>query len=183
MNQQEAEILNLIERGYPDEAILALYPHLTPEALHRLAELAADDAAALLVTTPPPQRPAREAAKARKASTPPRGRRVVFTALQAVLIPVGLLILGTGFLSTMKGVGKAGGGSFIQAEVITKYAVRQPDGTTTHVVRTALGDTSVKPGVYSDVQLRRPVCLQMVRDRRKGGASRVVGVVPDDLCK
>lgn len=180
MNQEDAEILNLIERGYPDEAILALYPHLTPEALHRLTELAVDDTSELLVTAPLPER---EAAAPRKARTRSKGRRVFFTALQAVLIPAGLLVLGTGLLSTMKGVGKAGGGSFIRAEVITKYAMRQPDGTTSYVVRTALGDTPVKSGMYSDVQVRRPVCLQLVKDRRKGGTSRVVGVVLDDLCK
>lgn len=175
MNREDAEILDLIERGYDDEAILALYPHLTPEALHRLIPYADDTPQA---PAPAPRRgpPARAAKATRK------GRRVVLTALQAALVPAVLLILGSGFLSTMKGIGQAGGGSFVRAEVITKYAVSQPDGAPRYVVRTALGDTSVKPGVYGDVRVRRPVCLQLVRDRRGGGASRVVGVVPDDLC-
>ncbi|MFC5849468.1 hypothetical protein [Deinococcus petrolearius] len=167
MNREDAEILDLIERGYDDQAILALYPHLTPEALHWL-------------TSQEPAPAPRRGPPARKATR--KGRRVVLTALQAALVPAVLLILGSGFLSTMKGIGQAGGGSFVRAEVITKYAVSQPDGAPRYVVRTALGDTSVKPGVYADVRVRRPVCLQLVRDRRGGGASRMVGVVPDDLC-
>lgn len=174
MTHEEAEILDLIERGYDQVGILALYPHLTPEALHRLTAPADD-------TPPGPVTAPRRAPPARDGKAPHRGRRVVFTSLQAVLIPALLLILGTGFLSTMRGLGQAGGGSFVRAEVITKFAVSQPGGTR-YIVRTALGDTPVKSGTYGDVRVRRPVCLQLVRDRRGGAGSRVVGVVPDDLC-
>lgn len=183
MNRQDAEVLDLLSRGYSEEEVLALYPGLTAQDLHRLSSADAEETADMPPSASRSALPGHDPRQARAAAARPRRkRRVVSTAFQAVLIPAVLLVLGIGLMSTLRGVGRTGGGSFVRAEVITKYARPAPEGAPAYFVRTALGDVPVKPGVYSDVQVRRPVCLQLVQDRRRGGGSRVVGVVPDDLC-